>query len=655
MTSRVLALMGLALLVAACAPPAIVRDGVPMPYEDAAQQDLDRARAHVEAGEYKAAAATLERFLLDTPDSERLDEALFLLGEVYTKSGKRERSAEAYGRLVRERNRSRRAPEAALRAGRMYAAIGSPELGRRVVEAAPFSRASEAQRVELYRLLADLSRATGDYAEAVRALALTRRDVADEEPLREIDLELEELVRGRLRDGELARLAERLPRGPVYDRVLLELASRQITRGDFADALDTIDELPTRLRPADEALRQALRSRAQRGAETAVFPVGVALPLTGPYAGFGRQALRGLVLGFEVFADPPGRYRIVVRDTGGDPTTVGRAMRELISEGVRVIVGPMSSSVAAAGAPYAEQAGVPLLALARREDLPGLGDYVFRLGVAPSDQTELLANHAAAHGSNRRFAILYPRDPRGIVFKNLFWDEAERRGGTIVGVESYAVDAVDVQEEIRKLVGLHWLTDDERKLLAERDRLLKRPQRNAERLAELALAELPPYVDFDALFIPDVAERVALILPQLRYYDVQDVILLGPDDWNDPRLVAIAGRDARGAVFIGAFHEGSEEEHVRAFVARYYEAFGEAPELWAATSYDAASLVRNAVNRIGRPSAGQLRRAMGDVRDFQGVSGLTGFDADGVPRRELQLLQVRKGEIVVFVDAAESS
>ena len=655
MTSRILTLLALALWVAACAPPAILRDGVQMPYETAAQEDLDRARAHVEAGEFVAAAATLERFLLDTPDSKRLDEALFLLGEVYTKSGKRERAAGAYGRLVRARGRSRRAPEAALRAGRLYAAIGRPELGRRVVEDAPFSRASDAQRVELYRLLADLSRATGDYPEAVRALAYTRRDVTDEETLREIDLELDELIQGRLRDSDLALLAERLPRGPVYDRVLLELAARQITRGDFSDALDTLDELPTRLRVTDEARRQSLRSRAQRGAETAVFPVGVALPLTGPYARFGRQALRGLVLGFEVFADPPGRYRIVVRDTGGDPATVGRAMRELISEGVRVIVGPMSSSVAAAAAPYAEQAGVPLLALARRDDLAGLGDYVFRLGVAPADQTELLADHASRYGANRRFAIMYPRDPRGVVFKNLFWDEIERRGGTVVGVESYAPDAVDVQQEIRKLVGLHWLTGDERKLLDERDRLLKRPQDNAERLAQLELAKLPPYIDFDALFIPDVAERVALILPQLSYYDVQDVILLGPDDWNDPRLIEIAGRDARGAVFIGAFHGGSEEEHVAAFVARYYEAFGEAPELWAATSYDAAALVRSAVNRIGHPSARQVRRAMGDVRDFEGVSGLTGFDDDGVPRRELQLLQVRKGEIVVFVDAAESS
>ena len=126
MTPRLATLLALALVlgIAACAPPAIMRDGVQIPYESAAQLDLDRARGHVEAGEYKAAAATLERFLLDTPDSKRLDEALFLLGEIYTKSGKLERAAGAYGRLVRERNRSRLAPEAALRSF-VYFAIAS--------------------------------------------------------------------------------------------------------------------------------------------------------------------------------------------------------------------------------------------------------------------------------------------------------------------------------------------------------------------------------------------------------------------------------------------------------------------------------------------------------------------------------------------------
>ena len=310
----------------------------------------------------------------------------------------------------------------------------------------------------------------------------------------------------------------------------------------------------------------------------------------------------------------------------------------------------MSSSVANAAAPHAESARVPILTLAKHEDTSSLGEYVFRLGLAPADQIPLLVEHVVRNGPTGRFAVLFPRDSQGVRFKNQFWDEMERRGGTIAGVEGYDVRAVDVQNEIRKLVGLYYITGEERALLKERDRLLKRPLENAERLADSELAQLPPYIDFDALFIPDVAERVGLILPQLRFYDIADVILLGPNDWNDPRLVEIAGRDARGAVFAAAFHADSPDAHVRDFVARFYRAYGTAPDLWVATGHDAAALLQTVVDRLGHPSSDQLLNELFELDDFRGVSGLSGFAADGAPVRELQLLRVRRQQIVALDD-----
>ena len=185
-------------------------------------------------------------------------------------------------------------------------------------------------------------------------------------------------------------------------------------------------------------------------------------------------------------------------------------------------------------------------------------------------------------------------------------------------------------------------------MLAERERLRKRPADHEERLQEPEIAELPPYVDFDALFIPDVAERVGLILPQLRFYDIDDVVLVGPNDWNDPRLLEIAERDATGATFVGAFHPGSDDPAVQAFVAGFSSAFGRTPDLAAAIGFDAAGLIQAAVNRLGHPSSRDLRSDLQDVRGFEGMSGLTGFSDEGVPRRRLQLLQVRNNQIQAF-------
>ncbi len=51
------------------------------------------------------------------------------------------------------------------------------------------------------------------------------------------------------------------------------------------------------------------------------------------------------------------------------------------------------------------------------------------------------------------------------------------------------------------------------------------------------------------------------------------------------------------------------------------------------------------MNRLGHPSSRDLRVALRNARGFEGVSGLTGFSDEGVPRRQLQLLEVRGGQI----------
>ncbi len=372
----------------------------------------------------------------------------------------------------------------------------------------------------------------------------------------------------------------------------------------------------------------------------------MALPLSGAYADYGWSVLRGIVLGLGTYEDPPGPFRVHVRDTAGGLDNATRAVQELFSESAVAVLGPLRSSTSAAAAPVAEEGRIPLLTLSRREDLAFLGSWVFRLGVTQSDQVRVLVHHAIADRGMRRFAILHPKDDYGLAFKNLFWEEVERQGGYVVGVEGYAADAIDVQAPIRKLVGLFYVTDEEQELIDEKARLVRRPLDNSERLAEPEMADLPPYVDFDALFVPDVATKVALILPQLRFYDVNDVLLLGPSGWNDRSLVEIAGRDAEGAIFTDTFFSKSEADAVEDFVAAYYAAYGDEPDALAAEGYDAASMLRRVLPPGAARSRTRVREALLRIRDFAGVSGVASFDDVGGTLKSLYLLTVRNGSIV---------
>lgn len=644
MCSRRLVWVGLALLVA-CAHPPVMRNGVPVPYEEAADADLVLARQQLARGEARDARRVLENFTTELGRSARMDEALFLLGEARLALGDREGAAATWRSLVEDYRKSRLNPQAAHRAALVYQDLGRPGDGRRVLERAEWQLADDELRPRIHRLRADLARAAGDYADAVAALALSRRDVQSADALIEIDLELDELINDRLGDAELEGLVQSLPRGPVFDRVNLAIARRALSRSDYAAAERALGRLPQRLREVDEAERVRLRERVQRGAAAVVETLGLAVPLSGPYAAFGESALQGVVLALGLFDDPNTPYRISIRDTEGDPETGARVVGELVAEGVSAIIGPLSSTVAAAAAPLAEAGGTPLLTLAKREDISLLGDFVFRMGLTASDEVGTLVSYAIEVREYRTFAVLYPDEEQGIALKNLFWDQVEAHGGQIVGVERYDPGDVDVQEEIKKLVGLYYLSEEEQKLIQLRDRLLRRPLENAVQLEDPSLADLPPYVDFDALFIPDVAHKVGLILPQLRFYDISDVTYLGGSEWNSPELVERGGREAVRAIFVDAFFAWSPKPQVESFVQRYYAAYGNEPDLYAAEAYDAASLLIDEMRQGGVLSREQLRRRILSVRNYNGTTGLISFDESGGTRKSPSVLTVNRGAI----------
>ena len=640
-----LAALAVLALALGCARPSVVRNGVEMAYEQAAAVDLAEARERLEAGDHAGARRALDRFAADVPQSRRADEALFLLGEVQLGSGDPEGAAAAWRRLVQRHRRSRLNPEAGYRAALLYRDLGRVEEGRRVLAAAQWQRADDELRPRMHRLRADLARASGDYADAVRALAYSRRDTTSADALLEIDLELDELIDDRLREREIEELVTSLPRGPVYDRVNLALARRALGRLDYEAARRALARLPRRLRPVDEAERQRLLERADRGAALVVRTLGLAVPLSGQYAPLGEAVLRAVVLALGVFDEQDAHFLLAIRDTRGEVERGSAAVGELIEEGVSAIIGPMSSRVSAAAAPLAEAAGVPLLSLARREDVSLLGDFVFRLGLTPTDQARALAGWAIEERGFGSFAVLYPDDSYGTTFKNIFWDEVESRGGRMVGVERYSPGTTDVQDEIKRLVGLYYLTDVERERLSLRERLLRRPQENAEQLADPNLVALPPYVDFDALFIPDSAAEVGLILPQLRFYDIRDVTYLGASEWNDNELIERAGSEASGAVFAGSFYARDSDPVVQSFVRRFTDAYGARPDGYAAEAYDAALLLRTLIEERDAISREELRRRILEVREFPGVSGVTSFDASGGTRKSPLLLTVRNRSI----------
>lgn len=361
--------------------------------------------------------------------------------------------------------------------------------------------------------------------------------------------------------------------------------------------------------PVAALLRSELTRRGIPPPEPArARSIGVLLPLSGRYASFGQDIQRGIELArTEPFAAP---LHFEYRDTAGS-TPVDQLLTELAARPeLLAVIGPLTGNEAIAASAHARDTGLPLLLLAPREG--ATGGYVFRNSLTMTAQVETLASYARGEGL-QRFAILHPATRQGELCAGLFAAAIERHGGDVVVRQGYPAGTIDLRETLQAMATA----------------IRRRGQASP-----------------DALFLPDDARQIAQIIPQLAIARLDQAQLLGTNAWNDPALGRMAGPLSEGAVFVDGFFAGSPRPEVGDFVLRYQAAYGNPANILAAQGYDAARIFLSLLARPDVGSRAQVRQALANLREFPGVTGNTGFNAQGEAEKPLFLLQVQDGTVV---------
>jgi branched-chain amino acid transport system substrate-binding protein len=214
---------------------------------------------------------------------------------------------------------------------------------------------------------------------------------------------------------------------------------------------------------------------------------------------------------------------------------------------------------------------------------------------------------------------------------DLFVEEIEKLEGEVIALQDYASEANDFGRQIRRLKG-------------ESAYKVEKELTDEELLLDLFVPDPPPF-EFEALFIPDYAERIGVIAPQLAYYGIEDVPLLGISSWNSPELLRTVGDYVEGAVFVDGFFAYSPYPFVKEFVDRYHEKHGEVPIFLQAQGYDAAGILLSLLDDPQVRTRDDLRLALSQLQTYPGVTGATTFNRIGEAGKLLYLLQVHNGNI----------
>lgn len=321
--------------------------------------------------------------------------------------------------------------------------------------------------------------------------------------------------------------------------------------------------------------------------------IGAFMSLTGDTGQYGISASNGMLMAVEEANAKGGvggrRVELIVQDTRSDAgETVGVVHRLIEEARVHALLGEVVSSRSLAAAPIAQQARVPMLTPSSTSiEVTRIGDYIFRSCYTDQFQGAAIARFAAQGLQARRGAMLLDREQQYSMQLAQFIHEAfVAHGGEVVAEEVYQAGAADFTPQL------------------------------------LEISRAQP----DVIFVPGYYLEAGLLARQAGELEL-NVPLVGGDGWDSPRLFEIGGRALEGDFFSSHYSADDTDPLVSKFVEDYRRLFNMTPDAFAATAYDAARILLDAISRAGSLERAAIRDALAATKDFPGVTGSVTFDA----------------------------
>jgi len=643
-------------LIWACAPKPV---STPGPYQVTGEDELfARAEKLYESESYDEALALYDDYSKRFSDKPLAAAALMKIGIIRALKQDYEGARVAFGNILSAYPASPFAPDAMVEELITYY---QQERYRDVIQLAPDILKNIGSRPHIFRvyaLVGDTYMAQGAPIDATDYYARAQEFATGPE-MEAIGEKFREAI-AQLDSEDVAILIKHPDESLPMDYLLFQLGLNYAMEEKYDDALTILNQFIEKY-PEHEnrILARSLIDEIKKNAFFQRYTIGCLLPLSGPYQTFGLRALRGIELAQAQFSSQSGNppLNIIIKDTGADPDKTITALEELYHEQVAAIIGPIVTSEIAAR--EAQKMGIPIITLTQKDNIAEIGDKVFRNFITPKMQVQTLTSFSVESLGLWRFAILYPDETYGITFMNLFWDQLLEAGGQVVAVESYKPDQTDYTDSIKKLVGLYYEVPEDLKPEIEEDLTADQEQEGIE-TPEQAVddtrkkgsrgqdeEEKPPaIVDFDAIFIPDSPGKAGQIVPQLAYYDIKDVYILGTNLWHSDSLIKIASQYVQGAVMPDGFFADSPSPRVQKFVKEFEETYQETPNFIEAIVYDSAMILFDVVSREQIRYRSEIRDELLNLDNFPGVTGNTRFDENGDAQKKLYLLRVKGKKFV---------
>lgn len=340
--------------------------------------------------------------------------------------------------------------------------------------------------------------------------------------------------------------------------------------------------------------------------------------MTGSEATFGISTRDGIILAVEEWNKAGGllgkQIELKAYDNQGKPEEARLSVEKLINiDNVVAVLGEVASTRSLAGAPVAQQYKVPMISPSSTNPLvTQKGDYIFRVCFIDPFQGEVMAKFAFNNLKLKKAAIL--RDSKSdysMGLANYFIKTFTALGGEIVGDEKYVSGDVDFKAQLTNLKS-------------------KGPE---------------------FLYVPGYYTEVGLIARQAREQGIK-APLMGGDGWDSDKLTEIGGAAMEGSYFSNHYTQEDPRPEVQNFIKNYQARFGTKPDALAASGYDAARILFEAIKSTNSIEGQKIRDALAQTKNFNGVTGIITINEQRDATKSAVVLQVQ-GKAFKYVATVE--
>jgi branched-chain amino acid transport system substrate-binding protein len=340
--------------------------------------------------------------------------------------------------------------------------------------------------------------------------------------------------------------------------------------------------------------------------------IGLAAPLSGDSAEYGEAFKKGAELSVKLANDAGGidgkKIELVVQDDKGDPKEAANVANKFANDNsILAVVGHFNSSATLAAAPiYNKNKVVEISPASSSPKVTDAGEYTFRVITTDAFQGEYVAKWSKDEGF-KKAAIIYEQTDFGVGLSTVFKKTAKEIGIKIVANESYVASQ----------------TKDFSSILTK-------------------IKEKQP----DVLFVGGLYNEAALIAKQSKQLGLE-VQIMGVDSLYSDALIKMGGDAVEGVMAPGFFHPNSENEKTKEFVNAYKKAYNEEPGTYAAYTFDATSIIIEAIKKNGADRE-KIKDYIANLKGYQGATGVHDFDKNGDVLKEPQKLIVKNGKFEIY-------